>query len=630
MTLCALAAAWCLPAVAEAQRPARAYALLASGRVVAVSTGTGAVLATRRIGPGPPIAIATPMLARRDDVLYALTPRRGGQTLVLLDTADLRVRERITLPAKIEFSAVVVTRAGVAHLLGTRGGAPLRMTLTDGVLSAPTEIRPAAGRDWLVISATLSSDDRRLAVSYHGGRTTGADIVDLTTGQREPCGPRNPATGCFAYVHGAAAFAGDDLVGTSGSTELAIYSRDGRPRRIETELPRNHLMALARDPSTGAVVTAVTCWVANAVSIVDVATGSARVYRNACGDVVAADNGLAVVGAADGTLRRRVRTGLSFLQIASGRRLRSSAPPHRSRSRSDPHVGSGGRRHRQDRQHEVARHRTRPRIVDHGFRRASAEAPAAALGRRTADRGAPDDEGEGDERHGADQPARADLPADQEPQAEPDLGRRQRASDHALQNGGPAGEPRDAVSRRAGDRSFCTPANSHTHAIAIRSTSAIASRSGSCGMAWATERQHVGVQPTRPMTNPSQAYRAPQPPQAAATASPHGRPPKNAATKRRMGATTVTIQNRMQCIVLIRLHAVTAEQKKTHRANSNSPMTPIAAPMIQTTGTAMHTPMITTNAPTKSRMIDSTSRIPQDGDVVGGTGTQAPVAGSRV
>ena len=123
-------------------------------------------------------------------------------------------------------------------------------------------------------------------------------------------------------MHGAAAFAGDDVVGTSGSTELAVYGGDAEPRMIDTRLPRNHLMALARDPSTGAVVTAVTCWVAKAVSIVDVATGGTRVYRNACGDVVAADNGLAVVGAADGTLRRRVRTGLSVLHIASGRRLR--------------------------------------------------------------------------------------------------------------------------------------------------------------------------------------------------------------------------------------------------------------------------------------------------------------------
>ncbi len=321
-TLCALAAAWCLPAVADAQRPARAYALLASGRVVAVSTGTGAILATRRIGPAPPIAIATPLLARRGNVLYALTPRRGGQALVLLDTATLRIRERFMLPADIEFSAAVVTRAGVAHMLGNRDGAPVLVTLTDRGLTAPNELRPAVGRDWLVISATLSSDDRRLAVSYHGQRTTGADIVDLGTGQREPCGPRHPAIGCLAYVHGAAAFAGDDLVGTSGSTELAVYGRDSEHRTIDTRLPRNHLMALARDASTGAIVTAVTCTVANAVSIVDVAEGRARVHRSACGDVIAARNGLAVVGAADATLRRRVRIGLSFLSIASGRRLR--------------------------------------------------------------------------------------------------------------------------------------------------------------------------------------------------------------------------------------------------------------------------------------------------------------------
>ena len=223
--------------MAEAQRPARAYALLASGRVVSVSTATGAVLASRRIGPAPSIAIATPMLARHDDVLYALTPRRGNQSLVLLETANLRIRERFVLPADIEFSAVVITRAGVPHLLGTRTGTPVLITLQGKELSAPNELRPAAGRDWLVIAAALSGDDRRLVVSYHGARTTGADVVDLATGLREPCGPRNPATGCLAYVHGAAAFAGDDVVGTSGSTELAVYGRDAEHRMIETRLP---------------------------------------------------------------------------------------------------------------------------------------------------------------------------------------------------------------------------------------------------------------------------------------------------------------------------------------------------------------------------------------------------------
>ena len=165
MTLCALAAACCLPAVAEAQRPTRAYVLLANGRVVSVSTATGAVLVSGRIGP------------------------EGG--------------------------------------------------------------------------------------------------------------PRAPTS----------------------ST-----SRGGAARAV---WPRNHLMALARDPSTGAVVTVVTCFVANAVSIVDVAKGSARVYRNACGDVIAARNGLAVIGAADARCAAASAPACPSCTSPAGGDRASSARPHR-------------------------------------------------------------------------------------------------------------------------------------------------------------------------------------------------------------------------------------------------------------------------------------------------------------
>jgi hypothetical protein len=50
--------------------------------------------------------------------------------------------------------------------------------------------------------------------------------------------------------------------------------------------------------------------------------GTARVTRGVCGDAVAAQGGLALVAAADPTLRRRVRRGLYLLDVASGRRLR--------------------------------------------------------------------------------------------------------------------------------------------------------------------------------------------------------------------------------------------------------------------------------------------------------------------
>lgn len=316
-----LAACW-LPAASGAQRPGRAYALLANGEVVAVSVSTGKVLTRQAIGEKPESGTAVPLLARHGDVLFAVTPRRLNQQLVLLNAADLAVRERVALPADVAFSALVLTRFGVAHLLGSRAGAPVLVTLRDGMLGAPIEIRPAAGRDWSPSGAALSSDDRRLAVMYHGRNTTGADIVDLAAGAREPCPARARSTGCHGAVHGTAAFSGGTLVGTAATAGLVVYRRNvAEPRFVDPGLPRNHLMAMARDRRTGRIVTSVECTVGRAVSFVDVGRNSARMHRSGCGDAIAAADGLAAIAATDRTLRGRVRAGVYLIDTRTGRQL---------------------------------------------------------------------------------------------------------------------------------------------------------------------------------------------------------------------------------------------------------------------------------------------------------------------
>ena len=316
-----LAASWLLPVARGAQRPARAYALLANGQVVAISVATGEVLATQSIGEPPQFGTAAPLLARHGDVLFAVTPRLLDQELVQLDPADLAVRERLALPADVEFTALVITRSGVPHLLGDRAGAPVLVTLRDGALSAPIELRPAARRDWSISGAALSSDDRRLAVMYHGRNSTGADVVDLASGTREPC-PRAVRSGCLSIVHGTAAFAGGALVGTAGTSGLIVYRRNGKQDRVvDTELPRNHLMAMARDASTGIIVASVDCMVGRAVSIVNLERNSARMRRTACGDAVAVADGVAAIAGTDRALRGHTRPAVYLVDIRSGRRL---------------------------------------------------------------------------------------------------------------------------------------------------------------------------------------------------------------------------------------------------------------------------------------------------------------------
>lgn len=303
--LCALVAA--VPAEAA---PPRAYALLSNGDVVAVSGGK--VVARRSIGAGPEIAMAVPLLARHGGLLYAVTPRRPGQSLVVLDTS-LAVRRSVALPADVAFSALAVGPSGRAYVLGMRDGAPVLATED----AAPVTLKPANGRDWLPMGVAVSGDERRLAVSYHGVRTTGADFVALPSGAVSPC-----RLACMSGIHGAVAFSGSgySLIGTTGSTDLVLYDAAAREaRRLDTRLPRNHLMALALDPVTGALVTAISCDVSRSFGVL--ARGRARVFRGACGDGVAALRGYALFAAADPTLRGRVRAGLYLVDARSGRRV---------------------------------------------------------------------------------------------------------------------------------------------------------------------------------------------------------------------------------------------------------------------------------------------------------------------
>jgi hypothetical protein len=305
------------PSAAPAvERPTRAYALLANGQVVSISVSRGNVLAKRTIGPRPQSAAATPLLARERDTVYALTPRLGGQSVLLLDAVTLQERARIALPEG-RFSALEPTRGGAIHVLGERAGAPVLVTIVDGVPRAPLELRPADGRQWRVTGAALSSDERRLAVAYQGPNATGADVIDLSTGTREPCA--DPAAACLTRVRGAVEFIGSALIGTTGSPDLALYRRGiPEPRAVRTLLARNRLTALARDRSSGLLLAASPCTSARGFSVIDLNRNSARAYPHACGDTVAASGR---VGAIGGKSRQR-KTGIALVDLRTGAQLR--------------------------------------------------------------------------------------------------------------------------------------------------------------------------------------------------------------------------------------------------------------------------------------------------------------------
>ena len=182
-----LAASWLLPVARGAQRPAHAYALLANGQVVAISVATGEVLATQTIGEPPQFGQAAPLLARHGDVLFAVTPRLLNQELVQLDPADLAVRERLALPADVEFTALVITRSGIPTCSGT---GPARRSWSRCATARSARRSSSAPRP----GATGASAVRRCRRTIGGSRScTTAGTPPAPTSSTWPRARANPA-----------------------------------------------------------------------------------------------------------------------------------------------------------------------------------------------------------------------------------------------------------------------------------------------------------------------------------------------------------------------------------------------------------------------------------------------------
>jgi hypothetical protein len=330
---------------AERGGPRLGYLMLASGEVAALSLRTGRVVVRRDLGPSPRVRLATTLLSwgpgHRE--LYALSPRRADevQRVRALDPATLSTRAGADLPADATFTAVAVgPRTGTVYLLGTREGEPLLATADPALdrVREPRSLREADGRDWLVIAATIDEGERRLAVSYHGETTTGADLVDLSAAPSSSVPVGCEATGsaglgCFHEVHGDAAFVAGSLIATTGDRALVRYDPEtGRLREhLDTELPKNHVMALASAGDAGVAV-AGSCLQAGGLSVVSVGGEASRRgypaaphgdgYRGICGEGIATRGATALVAAPD-TVGRGERPAGAFI-VDLGR---PKAPP---------------------------------------------------------------------------------------------------------------------------------------------------------------------------------------------------------------------------------------------------------------------------------------------------------------
>jgi hypothetical protein len=257
-------------------------------RLLRLSVPDGWIEAERRIGPRLPNSVFTraysyrinvaraPVLAATPDgrAVAALIrrPAPGRDRVDIVDADTLKTRCSHPLQEGVHYTSLLLGRSGRLYAFGNREArSPRRRhavvtTLdagTGSILGGGILRRSDRGRrhapDWFIYGAALGSGERTIAVSYHGGNTTGVDLFRISPdGSRVwhpgkwPCA-RRPDGSCSTgatdqgLAHGGVAAVRSGFVATAG--EHGLLRLDARGRLVgRTEVrPVTHLMDFASD-----------------------------------------------------------------------------------------------------------------------------------------------------------------------------------------------------------------------------------------------------------------------------------------------------------------------------------------------------------------------------------------------
>jgi hypothetical protein len=286
-------------------------------RLLRISLPGGAIEAERTLGPrlrGDPdlttpgasaLASSASLLAAAPDgqtVLALVRRPRGGRDYVaVIDATSLETRRRDRLQRGIDYEGLALGRSGRVYAYGVRpaqqGNVPA-LTILDAS-GAPIDsrtVRGRRGRDWWVLWAAPSADERRFMLTYHGTDTTGADWLDLSGGRMKRCEGRRRDRACVFEVHGAVAPFGNGFLATTGSGVIEV-SADGRVLRRRRVKPRNiHLMDFVLDADRSQLYVS-SCGKRPAIQRLDLASDRLEIMRSGrlCGAPFAVGAGFLVL-----------------------------------------------------------------------------------------------------------------------------------------------------------------------------------------------------------------------------------------------------------------------------------------------------------------------------------------------
>jgi hypothetical protein len=246
--------------------------LLNDGRILVLDLETGAAL---RDIPRPPDAVSSSfgkvVLDVKARTLYALFGSGSGTRVTAIDAGTLSDRAVPIGDGDRDVSIDVGARTGHLYLFGETNFA---VTVVDPRTGAALEhiMNPRHARYPLtVFAAGVSSDEKRLYVSYHGNGS-GIDVATRTGSTWAPCAPsRLPTNGCLETHGGFVALPGR-VFATTGGPEVDEFDDANRlVARFDTGLGNDHLMGIAIDPAREQLYAAGGCRGAGGLSAISIA-----------------------------------------------------------------------------------------------------------------------------------------------------------------------------------------------------------------------------------------------------------------------------------------------------------------------------------------------------------------------
>jgi hypothetical protein len=320
----------------------RAFALLADNRLVELALPSGKVTARWALGPKLRGRVSPGrMVALRGSRVFALVQSASGtDSIAVVDSQAARVRVRYLLEPGVRYRGVLL----IANRLYAFGGRYGRIVRTDPVevreqsavittLDAvsgrslgTTTVRSTDGQAWWILSAAARPDGSRIALSYHGFGTTGADWLDVTADGLRRCNTTPPfsSSGCIG-LHGMIEPYGRGWIGATGGEYLLQFDEAGRElRRLHSGLRNEHLMNFTFTSNGKGLLALGSCdYSRGGLRRVSLASGtSTLVRRGFCGDGLAVGRtALVVIRNAGVVPYATSRADLELRRPGSGRLL---------------------------------------------------------------------------------------------------------------------------------------------------------------------------------------------------------------------------------------------------------------------------------------------------------------------